>query len=266
MLTAQGVNAFDDNYIWLIKQPESPQVAIVDPGDAGPVIAAIEAQSLQPVAILITHFHGDHTGGIADLLERYPIPVYGPANEPIPHMDHPLTESDYVKIPELEAQFKVIDVPGHTAGHISYYCDNKSENKEGQGLLFCGDTLFAGGCGRIFNGTAVQFHHSLGKINALPDDTLVYCAHEYTEDNLVFARIAEPGNLLLKERQTTVQQQRQRGEATVPSLLGIEKATNPFLRFDQPTIVQAAETFAGHSLSNGAAVFSTVRHWKDTLD
>ena len=133
-------------------------------------------------------------------------------------------------------------------------------------MLFCGDTVFAGGCGRIFNGTAEQFHHSLGKINALPDDTLVYCAHEYTEDNLIFARIAEPGNLLLKERQTTVQQQRQRGEATVPSLLGIEKATNPFLRFDQPAIVQAAETFAGHSLPNGAAVFSTVRHWKDTLD
>ncbi|MEE8379127.1 MAG: hydroxyacylglutathione hydrolase [Gammaproteobacteria bacterium] len=262
MLTAQGIHAFDDNYIWLIKQPKKPQVAIVDPGDAGPVIAAIEAQSLQPVAILITHFHADHTGGIADLLEQYPMPVYGPANESIPHMDHPLTESDSVEIPELGAQFQVLDVPGHTAGHISYYC----ENKGGQGMLFCGDTVFAGGCGRIFNGTAEQFHHSLGKIIDLPDGTLVYCAHEYTEDNLVFARIAEPDNQALKERQTTVQQQRQRDEATVPSLLGIEKATNPFLRFDQPTIIKAAETFAGHSLSNGAAVFATVRHWKDTLD
>ncbi len=262
MLTAQGVRAFDDNYIWLIKQPEKPQIAIVDPGDADPVLAAIEAQSLQPVAILITHHHWDHTGGIADLLERYPMPVYGPAHESIPHMSHPLTENDSVEIPELGAQFQVLDVPGHTAGHIAYY----SKNSGGQGMLFCGDTVFAGGCGRIFDGTAEQFHHSLGKINALPDDTLVYCAHEYTEDNLVFARIAEPGNLLLKERQTTVQQQRQRDEATVPSLLGIEKATNPFLRFDQATIVKAAETFAGHSLSNGADVFSTVRHWKDTLD
>ena len=262
MLTAQGVHAFSDNYIWLIKQPEKPYIAIVDPGDAAPVIETIESQSLQPVALLITHHHWDHTGGIADLLERYPMPVYGPNNESIPHMSHPLTEGDRVDIPEMEAQFQVIDVPGHTAGHIAYYCQNKG----GQGMLFCGDTVFAGGCGRIFDGTAEQFHHSLGKINALPDDTLVYCAHEYTEDNLVFARIAEPGNLLLKERQTTVQQQRQRDEATVPSLLGIEKATNPFLRFDQPTIVQAAENFAGHSLPDGAAVFSTVRHWKDTLD
>jgi len=266
MLTVQAVHAFDDNYIWLIKRPNKPQVVIVDPGDAGPVIAAIEAQSLQPVAILITHFHGDHTGGIADLLEHYPMPVYGPANESIPHMDHPLTESEHVEIPELEAQFQVIDVPGHTAGHISYYCDNKDETKGGQGMLFCGDTVFAGGCGRIFNGTAEQFHHSLSKIIALPDDTLVYCAHEYTEDNLVFARIAEPDNQALKERQTTVQQQRQRDESTVPSLLGIEKITNPFLRFDQPSIIKAAETFAGHPLSNGAAVFATVRHWKDTLD
>ena len=262
MLTAQGIPAFDDNYIWLIKQPEKPYVAIVDPGDAIPVIDAIESQNLKPVALLITHHHWDHIGGIDDLLERYPMPVYGPNNESIPHMTHPLTESDSVEIPELEAIFQVIDVPGHTAGHIAYY----RQNEGGQAMLFCGDTVFAGGCGRIFDGTAEQFHHSLGKINALPDDTLMYCAHEYTEDNLVFARIAEPGNLLLKERQTTVQQQRQRDEATVPSLLGIEKATNPFLRFDQPSIVQAAETFAGHALADGAAVFSTVRYWKDTLD
>ncbi len=262
MLTAQGIPAFKDNYIWLIRQPEKQAVAIVDPGDAGPVIDAIESQNLQPVALLITHYHWDHTGGIADLLERYPMPVYGPSNESIPHMSHPLTESDRVEIPELEALFQVIDVPGHTAGHIAYYCKNEG----GQGMLFCGDTVFAGGCGRIFDGTAEQFHHSLGKINALPDDTLMYCAHEYTEDNLVFARITEPGNLLLKERQTTVQQQRQRDEPTVPSLLGIEKATNPFLRYDQPTIIKAAETFAGHTLADGAAVFSTVRHWKDTLD
>jgi len=190
------------------------------------------------------------------------MPVYGPAHESIPHMSHPLTESDNVHIPELGAQFQVLDVPGHTAGHIAYY----SSNNGSQGMLFCGDTLFAGGCGRIFDGTAEQFHHSLGKINALPDETLVYCAHEYTEDNLVFARIAEPSNLLLIERQKTVQQQRQQHEATVPSLLGIEKATNPFLRFEQPTIVNAAETFADHPLSNGAEVFATVRHWKDTLD
>ena len=176
MLTAQGIPAFEDNYIWLIRQPEKQAVAIVDPGDAGPVIDAIESQNLQPVALLITHYHWDHTGGIADLLERYPMPVYGPSNESIPHMSHPLTESDSVEIPELEALFQVIDVPGHTAGHIAYYCKNEG----GQGMLFCGDTVFAGGCGRIFDGTAEQFHHSLGKINALPADTLLSRAHEYT--------------------------------------------------------------------------------------
>lgn len=262
MLKVQGLHAFEDNYIWLIKQPEKPYIAIVDPGDADPVIAAIESQSLEPVAILITHHHWDHTGGIADLLARYPVPVYGPARESIPHMTQGLVEGNVVHLPELEAQFKVLDAPGHTAGHILYYSPNDGDH----GLLFCGDTLFAGGCGRLFEGTPAQMHESLCKIRHLPDDTQVYCAHEYTEANLVFARIAEPDNQILLERQSTVQHQRQQGQDTVPSLLGIEKATNPFLRFDEPSIISAAEDFAGHSLKGGAAVFSTVRHWKDTLD
>jgi len=262
MLTTLRVPAFEDNYIWLIKDSKGPHVAIVDPGDARPVLSTIEKEGLVPVAILITHHHWDHIGGIDGLLARYPMPVYGPAGESIPYMTQPLSEGTVVHIPELNSQFRVLDVPGHTAGHIAYY----HAGNDDPGMLFCGDTLFAGGCGRLFEGTPTQMHHSLSKILALPDNTLVFCAHEYTEANLVFARVAEPGNQALQERQSTVQKLRQHGEPTVPSFLGDEKATNPFLRFDEPSIVEAAEGFAGHPLPNAASVFGTIRHWKDTLD
>jgi hydroxyacylglutathione hydrolase len=262
MLTAQAIPAFEDNYIWLLRRPDQPQVAIVDPGDAEPVIATLEQQSLQPVAILITHHHWDHVGGIADLLTRYSLPVYGPALETIPHLSQGLREGDTVDLAALGARLQVMDVPGHTAGHIAYYV----ENDEAPGLLFCGDTLFAGGCGRLFEGTAEQMHDSLSRIRALPDDTLVYCAHEYTEANLGFARIAEPDNTALRARQQVVQQQRAKGQATVPSTLGEEKATNPFLRFDQAEIIRGAEGFTGRKLNTEAEVFAAVRYWKDTLD
>lgn len=267
MLTAQAVPAFDDNYIWLIRHPDRPQVAIVDPGDAEPVIQAIHAAGLEPIAILITHHHWDHVGGISDLLAHYqqrPFPVYGPARETIPHISHPLSEGDTVKLEALDSEFQVMDVPGHTAGHIAYY--HASHSKNHPHLLFVGDTLFAGGCGRLFEGTPAQMHDSLSRISALPDNTQVYCAHEYTADNLVFARIAEPANTALQARQETVQQQRAQGLATVPSQLGVEKATNPFLRSEQADIIRAAEAFSGRKLTAGAEVFGAVRHWKDTLD
>ena len=266
MLKVQAIPAFDDNYIWLIRHPDKPQVAIVDPGDAKRVIAAIQAEGLEPVAILITHHHWDHVGGIDGLLAHYPqLPVYGPANETIPHISHRLSEGDTVKLEALSAEFQVMVVPGHTAGHIAYYHPHR-EADDNSGLLFVGDTLFAGGCGRLFEGTPAQMHDSLTRIAALPDATEVYCAHEYTEDNLVFARIAEPDNTALQTRQDAVRQQRAQGLATVPSRLGIEKATNPFLRFEQADIIRAAEAFAGRKLTTGADVFAVVRHWKDTLD
>jgi len=264
MLTVQTTTAFEDNYIWLIRHQDRPQVAIVDPGDATPVIAAITAQSLEPVAILITHHHWDHVGGIDSLLARWPMPVYGPASETIPRISQPLNEGDHVHIDALSTGFQVLHVPGHTAGHIAYY--HPASNAGGPGMVFVGDTLFAGGCGRLFEGTPAQMHDSLNRIAALPDDTRVYCAHEYTEDNLVFARIAEPDNAALQARQQTVQQQRKQGQATVPSLLGTEKATNPFLRCEQADIIRAAEGFSGCKLHTGADVFAAVRHWKDTLD
>ncbi len=264
MLTVHTITAFEDNYIWLIRHPDQPHVVIVDPGDATPVIAAITAQSLKPVAILITHHHWDHVGGIEDLLARWPMPVYGPARETIPHISQPLSENDHIHIEALAADFQVLHVPGHTAGHVAYY--HPASDVDKHGMIFVGDTLFAGGCGRLFEGTPAQMHDSLSQIAALPDDTRVYCAHEYTADNLTFARIAEPDNPALQARQQTVQQQREQGQATVPSLLGEEKATNPFLRCEQADIIRAAEGFSGRKLHTSAEVFAAVRHWKDTLD
>lgn len=262
MISVEGIPAFADNYIWLVRREGWGQVAIVDPGDAEPVLQYLNSQQLDPVAILVTHHHYDHVGGIAELVERFRIPVYGPAREAIPHMSHPLREGDEVRLAGLDTHFRVMDVAGHTAGHIAYYFPNQG----GQGLLFPGDTLFTGGCGRLFEGTPEQMHDALSRIRALPDDTLVYCAHEYTEANLGFARIAEPDNAALAQRQQAVQSARLQGQPTVPAPLGLEKATNPFLRFDEPALVHAAEAFVGHPLRGGAEVFGAVRHWKDTLD
>ena len=257
MIEVRKVHAFDDNYIWLIGCQGSKRIAIVDPGDADPVIERIERDGLEPEAILITHHHGDHTGGIAELLARYPMPVYGPAGESIRHVSHPLKEGDEIELAECKLSLQVLDTPGHTRGHICYY---------GEGALFCGDTLFAAGCGRLFEGTPEQMHQSLEKLRALPDSTLVYCAHEYTEANLRFAHIAEPENAQIRDRLDEVIHLRQQGQDTVPSLLGREKQTNPFLRSKETVLQQAAEAFAGRPLGKPAEVFATVRHWKDTLD
>jgi len=253
--------AFNDNYIWFIHGlPEKyaqDQIIIVDPGAASPVIEAIESFDYIPQAIFITHHHADHTGGIAELLEKYDIPVYGPNNENIPYITHKLTEKSSVSLPLMGLDFNILDVPGHTKGHISFY---------GHQLLFIGDTLFAGGCGRIFEGTAQQMHLSLCKLLDLDDNTLVYCAHEYTQDNLNFANRVEPDNQLLGQRIEQTQILRQSNQPTVPSSLKLEKQTNPFLRFNCDSVKTAAETFAGQSLDNPAEVFKIVRYWKDTLD
>jgi hydroxyacylglutathione hydrolase len=256
MLQVRRVDAFEDNYIWLAGTKDSPRVAVVDPGDADPVFAALEANSLEPEAILITHHHPDHTGGIPELVDRYRIPVYGPAHERIGGITHPMEEGREIVL-STGLTFRVLDTPGHTRGHICYV---------GEGALFCGDTLFAAGCGRLFEGTAEQMHASLEKLAALPDDTLVYCAHEYTLANLAFARVAEPDNRDILERQNEARQIRERGDATVPSTMRLEKRTNPFLRSTNPELRAAAERFAGRSLEKPSEVFATVRHWKDTLD
>lgn len=257
MMEVRSVHAFDDNYIWLIGCKGNPHIAIVDPGDEDPVIERIEADGLKPVAILITHHHGDHTGGAAELAMRYDIPVYGPANERIAAVNHPLREGDHVELPDCGLRFAVLDTPGHTRGHICYL---------GHGALFCGDTLFAAGCGRLFEGTPEQMYQSLEKIRALPDETTVYCAHEYTLANLTFALVAEPDNRDTQKRMEQVRALRAEGRDTVPSSLAEEKRTNPFLRSHVTELAEAAEKFIGRTLSSPAEVFATVRHWKDTLD
>jgi hydroxyacylglutathione hydrolase len=257
MMEVRPVHAFDDNYIWLIGCKDNPHVAIVDPGDEEPVIDYIEREGFKPEAILITHHHGDHTGGVRELVERYDIPVYGPANERIPAITNPLSEGDTVTLTDCDLRFEVLDTPGHTSGHICYV---------GHNALFCGDTLFAGGCGRIFEGTAEQMYQSLEKIRALPDETVVYCAHEYTIANLTFALVAEPDNPDTQQRMEQVRALRADGKDTVPSSMAEEKKTNPFLRSHVPSLARAAEGFAGHSLERPAEVFATVRYWKDTLD
>ena len=257
MLKVRRVHAFDDNYIWLIGCDDKPQVAVVDPGDADPVIEQLERNGLQPVAILITHHHGDHTGGVKELVQRYDIPVYGPANERIPALTHPVSEGELVKLAECGLEFTVLDTPGHTRGHVCYV---------GHDALFCGDTLFTAGCGRLFEGTAEQMYASLEKLRALPDQTTVYCAHEYTQANLAFAVVAESHNAATRERLEDVRRLRAEHRDTVPALMGLEKQTNPFLRSHVPELIRAAESFAGHPLTTPAEVFATVRRWKDSLD
>lgn len=255
MIKVHCIPAFGDNYIWLIGKEGSSHVAAVDPGDAEPVIEYLQQHNLTLDAILITHHHYDHTGGVEELVARYSATVYGPANERIPSLTIAVKEGDNIDLEGLHLQ--VMDTPGHTKGHVCY---------TGHGALFCGDTLFGAGCGRLFEGTPEQMYHSLQKIAALPDDTLVYCAHEYTVDDLKFALVAEPDNVDIQARQREALALRSQGMATVPSTLALEKRTNPFLRSHVTALVNAAEGFAGHSLKSGAEVFATVRHWKDTLD
>lgn len=255
MITIHPIPAFDDNYIWLIHNGR--HAAVIDPGDADPVEAYLSQQKLGLEAILLTHHHGDHCGGAAELAAHHHSPVFGPRQENIHAVTRPAGENDAITLPELGISLKVLDAPGHTRGHIAYYGINS---------LFCGDALFACGCGRLFEGTPEQMQASLAKFAALPDDTLVYCAHEYTLANLRFARIAEPGNPRLQERETAERLKRERGHPTLPSAIGLEKQTNPFLRWDSPEIIAGASRFAGSQLHTPAEIFGATRRWKDSLD
>lgn len=246
------IPAFEDNYIWLIRNDMAS--AVVDPGEAEPVVDYLNRHGLNLYAILITHHHGDHTGGAAALRRRFNCPVYGPRREAIASITNPVGEGDTIMLPALGAAFRVFDVPGHTAGHVAYYGINS---------LFCGDALFTCGCGRLFEGTPEQMQASLAKLVALPDDTKVYCAHEYTLENIRFSRKVEPGNIALQEREQRERQTRAQNRPTLPSTIALEKQTNPFLRWDAPEVIKSASNFAGRPLHNPVEVFAAVRRWRD---
>lgn len=248
-----AVQAFRDNYIWLVPGSKPGIVAIVDPGEADPVIAALTHHKLSPALILCTHHHGDHTGGMPALARRFNIPAYGPASEHIPGITHNVEDGDVIRS-DWGPPYTVLSVPGHTRGHVAYL---------GDGRLFCGDTLFVAGCGRLFEGTPFQLHASLMKLAALPPTTRVYCGHEYTQANLAFARAIEPDNADILAFERRSRRLLQAGEPTIPSTIADERRINPFLRTSVPSVRAAALQRDDQTSDTDAAVFATLRRWKD---
>lgn len=244
--------AFEDNYIWALQRGNA--VAVVDPGDAAPVLDFLDRSGARLCAILVTHHHGDHVGGIADLVARQPAPVYGPGRENIAGVDHPVADGDHVVLVELGVDFEVVEVPGHTRGHVAYYR---------RGVLFCGDTLFGAGCGRLFEGTPAQMQASLARLAALPQETRIYCAHEYTMSNLRFAAAVEPGSIAVQRRMERTAALRAEGKPSLPTTLATELDTNPFLRWDAPAVIAAARDRLGRTPADAVEVFAAIREWKN---
>ena len=251
-LNISAIPALADNYIWLLTAADKC-CAVVDPGEAQPVLDVLEARGLDLRYILLTHHHYDHVDGVPDLLEQTGATVYGPADDRLPCVDTVCREGEEIRLDDLELNFRVLEIPAHTRSHIAFY---------GHGALFCGDTLFSAGCGRLFEGTAAEMLQALDKLAALPPETKVYCAHEYTQSNCAFALAVEPDNPALQQRATQVDRLRSRGEITLPSTLGDELASNPFLRTRVEAVVEAARGIDPRAAA-GASTMGVIRAWKD---
>lgn len=251
MFNITAIPALKDNYIWTIHNGH--HAIMVDPSDAAPALDFLHAHDLQLVAILCTHRHHDHTGGIAKLRAVYNVPVYGQRHPDNPHITAGLRERDQLKLDMFDIVFDIVEIPGHLDDHIGFIAP---------GILFCGDVLFGAGCGRNFEGAPVQLYHSLQRLAMLPDTTLVYCAHEYTAANLRFALACEPHNPAIQQRITATEKLRAANLPTLPSTIALEKATNPFLRCNQPAIIHALQQ-RGLADSSESAVFTALRKWRD---
>lgn len=255
MFNVTPIAAFTDNYIWAISTEGSREVAVVDPGDAAPVEAYLAAHDLHLCAILVTHHHQDHTGGINALLSNRNIPVYGPAHSPYQGITHPLNGGDQLEL--FGHSLDVHEIPGHTLDHISYF------SPSGTPQIFCGDTLFLAGCGRIFEGSAEQMYAAMCYMRQLPGSTEVYCTHEYSLANLAFAQAVEPDNEAIAQAIAHCQRLRENAQPTLPTTIAQELRINPFLRSDQPDVISAAQTFCGQTLTSGCDVFAATREWKN---
>lgn len=256
--TITPIPAFVDNYIWALH--DAAVAVVVDPGDARPVQAFLASQGLKLAGILVTHHHWDHVNGIEALLAEWPgIPVWGPAQETIPQRSHALSQGDSLTLP-LGVRLEVMELPGHTLGHIGYFCADLA----GSGpVVFCGDTLFSSGCGRLFEGTPEQMYDSLSRLAALPAQTRVCCTHEYTRANLAFAAAVEPDNAAISARIQQVDSLRAQGKPSLPSTLALELQVNPFLRSSDPTVISAVSQNCGVSPADSVDTFAKLRLWKD---
>lgn len=249
------IKAFDDNYIWCLRN--QTHCVVVDPGDAEPVLAYCQDNGLSLSSILITHHHWDHTGGLDALMAAFPeIPIFGPQNKNIKQITNRLEQDDEIELTQLGVKLTVLEVPGHTLDHIAYYGDIG---------LFCGDTLFSAGCGRLFEGSPQQMYQSLAKLTSLPIDTAVYCTHEYTMANIAFAEAVEPNNQALVEYKQWAKQQREKNVPTLPSNIQQELNINPFLRCFSEELVSNVSLNAGTTLISELATFASLRSWKDNF-
>ena len=255
MLEIFAIPAFTDNYIWALRKEK--QLVVVDPGDPNAVKDVLLKDNLDLIAILITHWHPDHTGGLLELSKEKEIPVYGPKGGHIEGITNELGENDQITI--LGNTFKVFETPGHTLDHISYFSDQENP------ILFCGDTLFSGGCGRLFEGTPTQMYNSLSKFSSLPEETKVFCTHEYTLSNLNFAVEVEPTNKELLKYYEEVSNKRNNDEITLPSNIKLEKNINPFLRSSESSIKKSAEKYSSKSNLDNIETLSVIRSWKDNF-